>query len=195
LGLESVAVAVVFSKYNTIILEKSNVVNNFIRVFYIFLGGLCMNTAVSKILHLMEVENVSGTKLTSALGISSSSVTEWKKGKASPSVDAIVKISKFFKVTTDYLLYDEIDMPLRTPTRFVNEEISLVNKSRYMMDDGYSWDDIFFALSLPKDVLQIAARWMELDKDGAYVVGGTLIQEERRITSESKKTTQEFYTG
>ena len=32
------------------------------------------------------------------------SITQWKKGIAKPSFDAIIKISDYFNVTTDYLL-------------------------------------------------------------------------------------------
>jgi transcriptional regulator with XRE-family HTH domain len=59
---------------------------------------------IERILQLMKEHGVSGTALTSALEISSSSVSEWKKGKAKPSADVIVKIANYFAVSTDYLL-------------------------------------------------------------------------------------------
>jgi transcriptional regulator with XRE-family HTH domain len=139
-----------------------------------------MSPVVEKILLLMEQQGVSGTALTSALGISSSSVTEWKKGKINPSVEAIVKVAKYFNVTTDYLLYDDV-LPLHSPTRFINEEVMLVNRMREMRDGGYSWDDIMVALSLPPQAVRMAQRWVDLDEDGTFVVGNAIVQEERRI--------------
>jgi len=61
-------------------------------------------SVVDRILSLMERDGVSGTALTNALEISSSSVSEWKKGKIKPSADVIVKIANYFNVSTDYLL-------------------------------------------------------------------------------------------
>jgi len=52
----------------------------------------------------MKQNGTSGTALTTSLGLSSSSVSEWKKGKIKPSADAIVKLSVFFDVSTDWLL-------------------------------------------------------------------------------------------
>ena len=65
-------------------------------------------TIVDRIVSLMESRGVSGTALTSAIEISSSSITEWKKGKAKPSVDAVVKIAEYFDVTTDWLLMGKV---------------------------------------------------------------------------------------
>ena len=53
---------------------------------------------------LMEIHNVSAYKLTGDIGINHSSINGWKKGLAKPSFDAIIKISDYFSVTTDYLL-------------------------------------------------------------------------------------------
>ena len=65
-------------------------------------------TVVDRIVSLMDSRGVSGTALTSAVEISSSSITEWKKGKAKPSVDAVVKIAEYFDVTTDWLLMGKV---------------------------------------------------------------------------------------
>ena len=37
-------------------------------------------------------------------GLANSSISQWKKGKGKPSLDNIVKLSKFFHVSSDYLL-------------------------------------------------------------------------------------------
>ena len=83
-------------------------------------------TVVDRIVALMESRGVSGTALTSSVEISSSSITEWKKGKAKPSVDAVVKIAEYFDVTTDWLLMGKVSVSEdNTPTHFcpfINDE-------------------------------------------------------------------------
>jgi transcriptional regulator with XRE-family HTH domain len=52
----------------------------------------------------MKKHGVLAVKLTADLGLAHGAVTEWKKGKAKPGTDAIIKIAEYFGVTTDYLL-------------------------------------------------------------------------------------------
>lgn len=56
------------------------------------------------ILNLMEDFHVTAKQMTSDLGMSGSAISEWKKGKGKPSTDAVVKIAKYFQVSTDYIL-------------------------------------------------------------------------------------------
>ena len=60
--------------------------------------------SISRILHLIEITGVSPKALTTETGLSGSAITEWKKGKAKPSTDAIVKISNYFSVPIEYIL-------------------------------------------------------------------------------------------
>lgn len=52
----------------------------------------------------MAESNITAKYLTTELELSNSSITDWKKGKAKPSTDAIIKIANFFEVSTDFLL-------------------------------------------------------------------------------------------
>lgn len=73
---------------------------------------------VELILQLLKSQNKQQKELTQYLGISDSSVAEWKKGKTKSYKKHIDKIAEYFGVTTDYLLgrdngniqvYDEDD--------------------------------------------------------------------------------------
>lgn len=66
-------------------------------------------SVIEKILKLMEEKQITARKLTTELELANSSVSEWKKGKAKPSLEAVVKIAKYFGVTTDFLLLQESD--------------------------------------------------------------------------------------
>ena len=59
---------------------------------------------ITRILILMHNKGITAKQLTTELELSSSSITDWKKGKAKPSTDAIIKLANFFNVSTDYLL-------------------------------------------------------------------------------------------
>lgn len=82
-------------------------VHNFMKRFQPFREEAGMSV-IEKILDLIERNDISARKLTTELGLANSCVSEWKKGKAKPSIDAIVKIASYFGVTTDYLLLEEI---------------------------------------------------------------------------------------
>lgn len=59
---------------------------------------------IERILELMSKKGITAKKLTEDIGISSSAISEWKKGKAKPTSEAIIKMAKYFNVTTDYIL-------------------------------------------------------------------------------------------
>jgi transcriptional regulator with XRE-family HTH domain len=72
--------------------------NNFYRWCFAVLS------TVEKIQDLMKNSGINAKQLTAELGLSSSSITDWKKGKGKPSAETIIKIASYFDVSADYLL-------------------------------------------------------------------------------------------
>lgn len=64
---------------------------------------------INRILDLMEKRKINAKQLTAELELSNSAITDWKKGKAKPSTDAVVKIAAYFDVSTDYILMGKPD--------------------------------------------------------------------------------------
>jgi len=52
----------------------------------------------------MKKRDITATQLAKELNLSVPTFSQWKNGKAKPSYDAIVKIAKYFNISTDYLL-------------------------------------------------------------------------------------------
>ena len=48
--------------------------------------------------------NLSQVELASALGVSKQCISNWENDYIQPSVEMLIKIAKYFNVTTDYLL-------------------------------------------------------------------------------------------
>nr|WP_312577705.1 helix-turn-helix domain-containing protein [Sedimentibacter sp.] len=59
---------------------------------------------IERILKLIKERGITAKKLTDELELSNSAITDWKKGKARPSTDAIIKIANYFNVSADYIL-------------------------------------------------------------------------------------------
>lgn len=57
-----------------------------------------------KIKKLRLAYNVSQVELAQSLGVSKQCVSNWENDNVQPSVDMLVKLAKYFNVTTDYLL-------------------------------------------------------------------------------------------
>lgn len=57
-----------------------------------------------KIKKLRLSYNVSQVELAQSLGVSKQCVSNWENDNVQPSVDMLVKLAKYFNVTTDYLL-------------------------------------------------------------------------------------------
>ena len=58
---------------------------------------------------LRESQELSQYELAKALQVSQSAIAKWELGKTEPTASALISISKFFKVSTDYLLELEDD--------------------------------------------------------------------------------------
>lgn len=53
---------------------------------------------------LRDSFNISQVELAKNLGVTKQCVSNWENDNILPSIDMLIKISKFFNVTTDYLL-------------------------------------------------------------------------------------------
>ena len=56
---------------------------------------------------LLRERGVTADKVAKATGISTGSMTDWKKGRSAPKVDKLQKIADYFGVSVDYLLGNE----------------------------------------------------------------------------------------
>lgn len=57
-----------------------------------------------KIRNLRKDFNISQVELATRLGVTKQCVSNWENDNILPSVDMLVKIAKYFNVSTDYLL-------------------------------------------------------------------------------------------
>lgn len=57
-----------------------------------------------KLKELRKANNFSQKELGEKLGVTNYSVSDWEQGRAQPDFETLVKISKLFAVSTDYLL-------------------------------------------------------------------------------------------
>lgn len=57
--------------------------------------------------HLLQTHGVTAYKVAKDTGISTATMTDWKKGRSTPKIDKLQKIADYFGVTVDYLLGNE----------------------------------------------------------------------------------------
>ena len=62
-----------------------------------------------KIMKHRKKKGWSQEELAEHLNISRQSVSKWQSGASVPDLDKILRLSEIFKVSTDYLLKDEIE--------------------------------------------------------------------------------------
>lgn len=73
---------------------------------------------IQRINALFEAKGQSNRSILLELGFSPTALAEWNRGKAKPTVDAIIKIANYFGVSTDYLL-GLTDLPLAPASWFI----------------------------------------------------------------------------
>ena len=57
-----------------------------------------------RIKYLRTEKNLTQMELSKETGLSQNAIAQWENGKRTPNIYAIIKLAKFFEVTTDYLL-------------------------------------------------------------------------------------------
>lgn len=61
--------------------------------------------------------SITAQNLADTLGVKKSRITDWKKGRCSPTPDVIAQIAKFFNVPADYLLKPDDEDPHAIDTK------------------------------------------------------------------------------
>ena len=87
-----------------------------------------------KIINLRKKNSWSQEELAEKLGVSRQSISKYEGAQSIPDMDKILKLSKIFGVTTDYLIKDEIEDP-----EFLDEdyEVSKMRKVSMEMASDY----------------------------------------------------------
>lgn len=93
---------------------------------------------IERILKLLSDSGLTAKKLTADIGISSSAISEWKKGKGKPSAEAIVKLANYFNVSTDYIL---IGITGKNGIVLSQRENELITNYRNLNKDGMAYID------------------------------------------------------
>ncbi|MDE6355842.1 MAG: helix-turn-helix domain-containing protein [Clostridia bacterium] len=63
-----------------------------------------MKQNLAKLKTLRKENNLSQKQLAQALGTTNSSICDWECGRTEPDIEMLIKISKFFGISVDYLL-------------------------------------------------------------------------------------------
>lgn len=58
----------------------------------------------SKFVELLQKNNTTPYQVSKATGISQSSLSDWKTGRAKPKADKLLILAEYFGVTVDYFL-------------------------------------------------------------------------------------------
>lgn len=72
-------------------------------------------TTLEKILNLIQQSGKSEYQIKKETGLKNSIFSEWKAGRAKPSVPALITLADYFNVSVDYLLGRETSHPSTTP--------------------------------------------------------------------------------
>ena len=87
-----------------------------------------MLDTIDKILHLMDINNVSAAQLTREAGITNGLITQWKSRKQVPSTKSLSKIAAYFNVSLDWLAGNEQkNKPLTEREKLIEECLDIMN--------------------------------------------------------------------
>lgn len=99
-------------------------------------------TTVDKIFDLLKKNRMTAKDLAKAVGLSGGNITDWKTGRANPSVSSLKKIANYFNVSLEWLLENENN---------VNDNQQLENSAYFRVmqtakEKGYTPEDLKLAM-------------------------------------------------
>lgn len=95
-----------------------------------------MSIIVERITELQEARGLTNRAVETGAGLANSVISQWKKGKGKPSLDAIVKLSNYFNVSTDYLIGTSTNMEIGAEISLTEEELLLIDAYRSSSTQG-----------------------------------------------------------
>ncbi len=101
----------------------------------LILGGGIISDLLKRVYKLMERENIKPTQLAKTLNMSTSTFTDWGKGKGSPSLKAVMQFAKYFDVSIDYLVYGKEYTSIRKLDFSNPEDEDLLDKFHQLPSD------------------------------------------------------------
>ncbi len=91
-------------------------------------------TIGEKLIQLRLKNKISQEQLAEKLSVSRQSVSKWEVGQASPQIDKVLQLCKIFSVSSDELLYDDIELnSIKNDFKFDK----LHEKNKYFGTDGF----------------------------------------------------------
>ncbi|MDE7209207.1 MAG: helix-turn-helix domain-containing protein [Clostridia bacterium] len=83
---------------------------------------------VSNIKHLRKDFNISQPQLAKETGLANSEISYWENGKRTPNAKAVIILSRYFQVTTDYLLKESEDNTPIYRTDYYDTDMAVLSK-------------------------------------------------------------------
>lgn len=78
-------------------------------------------TINDRIIDLMNSKNLSSKDFALSIGVKPSNITEWKKHRCRPTVDALIQISVIYDISIDYILFGKIVTDLNKDEKLLIE--------------------------------------------------------------------------
>jgi transcriptional regulator with XRE-family HTH domain len=67
-----------------------------------------------KLLYLRKTKGLSQEQLASEVTVSRQAISKWELGESIPDTENIIQLTKIFDVSADFLLNEEVDIPIGT---------------------------------------------------------------------------------
>lgn len=83
-----------------------------------------------KLQMLRARRGLSQDALAEALDVSRQAVSQWERNETLPETEKVIRLSRYFSVTTDYLLLDEVECPTANENKYTSAGLGMWVSSR-----------------------------------------------------------------
>lgn len=89
-----------------------------------------------KLLYLRKKQGMSQEQLAAKVTVSRQAISKWELGESLPDTENILQLTKIFNVTADFLLNDEIDIPVAVAIDENDKDVSQSLLEKELKDDS-----------------------------------------------------------
>lgn len=109
---------------------------------------------ISRIQYLMAKDSKNKSQILRELHLSTSTLSDWEKGKGNPSSSAIIKLARYFNVTSDYLLFGTEKLEYRQLSQPENKWLQI-----YHLLSESEKQRLLDKMQVPSDLMEITT-WL-----------------------------------
>jgi transcriptional regulator with XRE-family HTH domain len=152
-----------------------------------------MQTIGGRIRHLREKKGVTVTEVAKAIAVSKSNISSFENNKSKPSIDALISLSNYFDVSSDWILKgDTVLNKERTFLRTAGMDVILLEVAERIKNNEVPQPDVINFIEQLKHSVNVPPGSNDVYQENLDSYEFELVQKYRRLSEREQGRVDQF---